>query len=460
MRLATVLSEQVFVFRSIKEVLAKANELKSGDVLAGVAATSDLERVAAKEVLSQMLLSDLREHPVVPYEEDEVTRIIQDGIDEQVYSRIRNWTVADLREYILSHETTEEDIHTLSRGLTSEMVAAVCKLMTNMDLVYGASKVRVPAHCNTTIGLRGTLSTRLQPNHSTDNVEGITASLFEGLSYGCGDALIGLNPVNDTVSSLSEVLKRFDEVKRQFEIPTQICVLGHITTQIEAVKQGAPTDMIFQSIAGSEKGNRAFGFDADTVREALALLKDKGTAQGPDVMYFETGQGSELSSDAHFGADQVTMEARCYGFAREFHPFMVNTVVGFIGPEYLYDSRQVIRAGLEDHFMGKLTGIPMGCDCCYTNHMQADQNDIENLAILLGSCGINYILGVPTGDDVMLNYQTNAYHDVSAVREILGLRPIREFDLWLEKMGISENGHLTARAGDPTIFTRKRGGRL
>ena len=458
MKLATVLSGQAFIFRSLKEVLAKANELKSGDVLAGVAASSDLERIAAKEVLSQLLLSDLRNHPVVPYEEDEVTRINQDGIDETVYQRIKNWTVAELREYILSHETTEDDIHLLSKGLTSEMVAAVCKLMTNMDLVYGASKVRVPAHCNTTIGLRGTLATRLQPNHSTDNVEGITASLFEGLSYGCGDALIGLNPVNDTVSSLSEVLKRFDEVKNRFEIPTQICVLGHITTQIEAVKNGAPADMIFQSIAGSEKGNRAFGFIAETVEEAMALLKEKGTGEGPDVMYFETGQGSELSSDAHYGADQVTMEARCYGFARAYHPFMVNTVVGFIGPEYLYDSRQVIRAGLEDHFMGKLTGIPMGCDCCYTNHMQADQNDIENLSMLLASAGVNYILGVPTSDDVMLNYQTNAYHDVSTIREILGLRPIKEFDQWLEKMGISENGKLTKYAGDPTLFTKRGGG--
>ena len=376
MKLCTVLSGQFFSFKSIKEVLAKANELKSGDVLAGIAAASDIERIAAKEVLSCLLLEDLRENPVVAYEDDEVTRINQDSIDSAVYEKIRRWTVADLREYILSYETTEDDIRLLSRGLTSEMVAAVCKLMTNMDLVYAANKVRVPATCNTTIGLRGTLATRLQPNHSTDNVEGITASLFEGLSYGCGDALIGLNPVNDTVASLSEVLKRFDEVKRRFEIPTQICVLGHITTQIEAVKKGTPTDMIFQSIAGSEKGNQAFGFRADTVREAMALLSEKGTSKGPDVMYFETGQGSELSSDAHYGADQVTMEARCYGFAREFHPFMVNTVVGFIGPEYLYDSRQVIRAGLEDHFMAKLTGVPMGCDCCYTNHMMADQNMI------------------------------------------------------------------------------------
>ena len=457
MKLSTVLSGQTFTFKSIKEVLAKANEQKSGDILAGIAASSDIERIAAKEVLSQLQLQDLRENPVVPYEDDEVTRINQDSIDGNVYERIRRWTVADLREYILDFDTGEEDIRFLSKGLTSEMIAGVCKLMTNMDLVYAANKVRVPARCNTTIGLRGTLATRLQPNHSTDHVEGITASLFEGLSYGCGDALIGLNPVNDTVSSLSEVLKRFDEVKHQFDIPTQICVLGHITTQIEAVKKGAPTDMIFQSIAGSQKGNHAFGFSADTVREAMALLKEKGTALGPDVMYFETGQGSELSSDAHYGADQVTMEARCYGFAREFHPFMVNTVVGFIGPEYLYDSKQVIRAGLEDHFMGKLTGIPMGCDCCYTNHMMADQNDIENLSMLLANAGVNYILGVPTSDDVMLNYQTNAYHDAAAIREILGLRPIREFDLWLEKMGISENGKLTKYAGDPTIFTKRRG---
>lgn len=456
MRLKTLLAGQIYSFGSVKEVLAKANEEKSGDILAGVAAANGMERVAAKEVLSAMLLSDLRENPVVPYEQDDVTRIIQDGVNETIYSNIRNWTVSDLREWLLATTTTESDIRHLSRGLTSEMVAGVCKLMSNMDLMYATSKIRVAAHCNTTIGLRGTLSTRLQPNHSTDNIEGITASLFEGLSYGCGDALLGLNPVNDTVTSLAEVLRRFDEVKNEWEIPTQICVLGHITTQIAAVKQGAPTDLIFQSIAGSQKGNEAFGFSTDTIREAQALLKRHGTAAGPNVMYFETGQGSELSSDANFGADQVTMEARCYGYARDFKPFMVNTVVGFIGPEYLYDSRQVIRAGLEDHFMGKLTGIPMGCDCCYTNHMLADQNDIENLTMLLASAGVNYTIGVPAGDDVMLNYQTNAYHDAATVREILGLRPIQEFELWLEKMGIMENGRLTERAGDPTIFLRKR----
>ena len=454
MNLSTVLAGKSFSFRSVKEVLAKANEEKSGDILAGMAATSDLERVAAKQVLSNLLVRDLRENPVVPYEDDEVTRINQDSIDPAVYNGIANWTIAELREYILSYECTEDDLHRLSKGLTSEVIAGVCKLMSNLDLIYAANKIRVTATCNTTIGRRGCLSTRLQPNHPTDNVEGITASLFEGLSYGSGDALLGLNPVNDTSASLGEVLRRFDEVKNRFEIPTQICVLGHITTQIEAVEKGAPTDMIFQSIAGSQKGNNAFGFSAETVRQAQQLLKERGTAKGPNVMYFETGQGSELSSDAHFGADQVTMESRCYGFAREFNPFMVNTVVGFIGPEYLYDSRQVIRAGLEDHFMAKLHGVPMGCDCCYTNHMLADQNDIDNLSLLLASCGVNYILGVPTSDDVMLNYQTNAYHDAATIREILGLRPIKEFELWLEKMGIMENGRLTRRAGDPTIFVK------
>ena len=447
MKLSTMLAGRTFEFRSVKDVLAKANEEKSGDTLAGIAASSDLERVAAKEVLGHFLVSDLRENPVVPYEDDEVTRINQDSIDPEVYGKIKNWSLSELREHILCYETKEEEIKRLGTGLTSEVVAGVCKLMGNLDLVYAANKVRVTATCNTTIGCRGRLSTRLQPNHSTDDVEGITASLFEGLSYGCGDALLGLNPVNDTVSSLSEVLKRFDEIRHKFEIPTQICVLGHITTQIEAVKRGAPTDMIFQSIAGSQKGNSAFGFSAGVVREAQQLLRERGTAKGPNVLYFETGQGSELSSDAHHGADQVTMEARCYGFAREFQPFMVNTVVGFIGPEYLYDSRQVIRAGLEDHFMGKLSGIPMGCDCCYTNHMMADQNDIENLALLLGGAGVNYILGVPTSDDVMLNYQTNAYHDAAAIREVLGLRPIGEFE-----RGIMKGGKLTSRAGDPTIF--------
>ena len=452
----TLLSGQVFQFASVGEVLAKASEEKSGDILAGVAARSDMERVAAKEVLAGMTLQELYEHPAAPYEQDEVTRINLDGLNRSIYQKIQGWTVSDLREWLLRYETDGEVIRRLSRGLSAEMVAAVCKLMSNLDLVYAAQKIRVTAHCNTTVGERGIMGTRLQPNHTTDDVAGITASLFEGLSYGCGDVLIGLNPSGGSAASLGEVLRRFDEVKNEFEIPTQICVLGHISTQMEAVRQGAPCDMIFQSIAGSEKGNRAFGFSAETVEEARQLIVRQGTSTGPNVLYFETGQGSELSSDAHWGADQVTMEARCYGFARHFAPFMVNTVVGFIGPEYLYDAKQVARAGLEDHFMAKLTGIPMGCDCCYTNHMLADQNDIESLALLLGAAGANYILGVPAGDDIMLNYQTNAYHDICTIREILGLHPIPAFERWLERMGIIENGRLTERAGDPTIFTKGR----
>ena len=452
MRLQSKLGGTVYQFDSVKEVLGRANEKKSGDEMAGIAARSDSERIAAKDVLSDLLISDIRENPVVPYEEDEVTRLIQDAVDEQVYARIRNWPIAELRAFLLSEKTQQADIEWLRKGLTSETVAAVAKLMSNLDLVYAANKIRVHTTCNTTMGLRGTLSSRLQPNHTLDGLEGIRASLYEGLAYGCGDAVIGLNPVNDTVAGTKAILELFDEVKNTFEIPTQICVLSHITTQIEAVKQGAPADMIFQSIAGSEKGNEAFGFSGDTVREAIALLKDRGTAKGENLMYFETGQGSELSSNAHFGADQVTLEARCYGFAKAFKPFMVNTVVGFIGPEYLYDSKQVMRAGLEDHFMGKLTGIPMGCDACYTNHMKADQSDIEDLAVLLTTAGCNYFMGIPHGDDVMLNYQTTGYHETAALRELFGLTAIKPFQQWLEQMGFVENGALTALAGDGSIL--------
>ncbi|NBI64876.1 ethanolamine ammonia-lyase subunit EutB [Clostridiales bacterium] len=453
MRLKTMLGGKVYAFRSVKEVLAKANEKKSGDELAGLAAKNDSERIAAKEVLSELLVSDLRNHPVVDYDKDDVTRMDQDSVEPAVYHKIKNWSIGELREWLLDYNASEADIKYLSKGLTAEVIAGVTKLMSNLDLIYGASKIRIETTCNTTLGKRGTFSTRLQPNHTVDDVDGITASVYEGLSYGVGDALIGLNPVNDTVSSVREVLKRFDEIKNQLEIPTQQCVLAHITTQMEAVKEGAPTDLFFQSIAGSQKGNEAFGFTTETIEEAADLLERKGTAKGPNRMYFETGQGSELSSMAHHGADQVTMEARCYGYAKKFKPFIVNTVVGFIGPEYLYDSTQVIRAGLEDHFMGKLTGLPMGCDCCYTNHMAAGQNDIENLTMLLAAAGCNYIIGVPASDDVMLNYQTNAFHDAAAVREILGLRPIGEFEAWLEKRGVLERGKLTGRAGDLTIFT-------
>lgn len=453
MILKTKLFGKVYAFKSLNEVMAKANEEKSGDRLAGLAAESSEERVAAKVVLSNITLEDLRNNPAVPYEIDEVTRIIQDDVNEKIYSEIKHWTVSEFREWILDENTTGADIRRISIGLTSEMVAAVAKLMSNMDLIYGARKIKVTAHCNTTIGEKGTLSARLQPNHPTDDPDGIMASLLEGLTFGVGDAVLGLNPVDDSVESVTKVLKRFDEIKRKFKIPTQTCVLAHVTTQMEAIRQGAPTDLIFQSIAGSEKGNEAFGFNAATIEEARQLALKQGTATGPNVMYFETGQGSELSSDAHHGVDQVTMEARCYGFAKRFQPFLVNTVVGFIGPEYLYDSKQVIRAGLEDHFMGKLTGIPMGCDACYTNHMKADQNDIENLAVLLTTAGCTYFMGIPHGDDVMLNYQTTGYHETAALREMFGLTAIKEFQDWLVEMGfVDENGKLTKKAGDASVL--------
>lgn len=396
MILKTKLFGKVYEFKSLREVMAKANEEKSGDKLAGIAAESAEERVAAKVVLSHITLEDLRNNPAVPYEEDEVTRIIQDGVNEAIYREHKNKTVAEFREWILDTETTGDMIKRASRGLTSEMVAAVCKLMSNLDLIYAAKKIRISAHCNTTIGLPGTFSSRLQPNHTTDDPKGIMASVMEGLSLGCGDAVIGLNPVDDSVESVARILKSFDEFKNKWEVPTQICVLAHVTTQMEAIrKMHAPIDLMFQSIAGSQKGNEAFGLTAAMLDEAHDLMMREATSTGPNVMYFETGQGSELSSEAHNGWDQVTMEARCYGFAKKYNPFLVNTVVGFIGPEYLYDSKQVTRAGLEDHFMGKLTGIPMGCDACYTNHMKTDQNDIENLATLLVAAGCNYIMGVP-----------------------------------------------------------------
>jgi len=448
MKLKTTLLGKTYEFRSVKEVLAKANEEKTGDKLAGLAAETAQERVAAKVVLSAMTLQQLRENPAVPYEQDEVTRIIQDDVNETVYRSICNWTVAQLREWLLDENTSEREIARVRRGLTAEMIAAVCKLMSNLDLIYCAAKMPVTAHCNTTIGLPGTLSCRLQPNHTTDDPDGIMASTLEGLSFGAGDAVIGLNPVTDSPEQVGKVLRRFHEIRQHWQIPTQICVLAHVTAQMKAVRAGAPCDLIFQSIAGSQAGNAAFGFDAAVLEEAQDLLLHEGTAQGPNVMYFETGQGSELSSNAHYDTDQVTMEARCYGFAKRFSPFLVNTVVGFIGPEYLYDSRQVTRAGLEDHFMGKLTGISMGCDCCYTNHMKADQNDIENLATLLTVAGCNYFMGIPHGDDIMLNYQTTGFRETAALRELTGKTAIPEFQRWLERMGFVENGRLTAKAGD------------
>src|SRR5690625_5042682 len=399
MILSTSLSGQTYQFKSINDVMAKANEEKSGDILAGVAAESAEERVAAKVVLASLTLEDLRNNPAIPYDSDEVTRIIQDNVNEKIYDEVKHWTVEELRENILDSDTSGNDIRRLSRGLTSEMVAAVTKLMSNLDLIYGAKKIIVTAHCNTTIGLEGTLSTRLQPNHPTDNEDGIVASILEGLAYGSGDAVIGLNPVDDTVESVVRMFKKLDEVKNKYKIPTQTSVLAHVTTQMEAIRQGAPADLIFQSIAGSEKGNTDFGISGDMIAEANELALREGTAAGPNVMYFETGQGAELSSNAHHGVDQLTLEARCYGFAKKYNPYLVNTVVGFIGPEYLYDSKQVIRAGLEDHFMGKLSGVSMGVDVCYTNHMKADQDDMENLGVLLTQAGVNFLITAPHADD-------------------------------------------------------------
>ena len=453
MRLHTRLFGQDYVFENLYDVMAKANEEKSGDELAGIAARSTKERVAAKEVLSNIKLKEFKENPAVPYDQDEVTRIIIDALNLKVYEEIKEWTVGELREWLLATENGDREIQWIRRGLTSEMISAVTKLMSNLDLIRAASKIQVKKHCNTTIGGKGILAARLQPNHTTDDPDGIMISLLEGLSYGVGDALIGLNPVDDTVDSVVRVLQRFDKIKKKFHIPTQICVLAHVTTQMEAIRKGAPTDLIFQSIAGSQKSNEAFGITGDMIEEARQLALTHGTAAGPNVMYFETGQGSELSSDGHNGVDQLTMEARCYGFAKKYDPSIVNTVVGFIGPEYLYDSKQVTRAGLEDHFMGKLHGLSMGVDVCYTNHMKADQNDIENLAVLLTAAGCNYFMGVPAGDDIMLNYQTTGYHDIQTLRETLNVKPIKEFEEWLEKVGIrDEDGNLTNLAGDASLF--------
>ncbi len=445
---------ETFEFPSLKEVFAKANEEKSGDMLAGIAASSAAERIAAKRILSETTLEELYNNPLISPDEDEVSKVIYESVRMPIYNQIKNWTVAELREYLLADTTTSEDISYIRHGLTSEMIAAVCKIMSNLDLIYAASKAVVITHCNNTLGIKGTLNARLQPNHPTDDVEGILWSMREGLSYGVGDAVIGINPVNDSVASVSRLMEATHEMITQFRIPTQNCVLAHITTQMEAVLKGAPVSVFFQSIAGTEKGNKAFGIDVALLDEAHEVIKKHSTSAGPNLMYFETGQGSELSSDAHEGVDQLTLEARCYGLAKRYNPLLVNTVVGFIGPEYLYDSRQVIRAGLEDHFMGKLTGVPMGCDACYTNHMKADQKDIENLAVLLTAANCNYFMGVPMGDDVMLNYQCTSYHDVATLRQLLGLRPAPEFECWMEEMGLMKDGRLTERAGDPRVFVK------
>jgi ethanolamine ammonia-lyase large subunit len=454
MLLRSKLFGKTYEFRDVRELMGKANEEKSGDQLAGVAASSAIERAAAKYVLSELPLQVLRENPAVPYERDEVTRVIQDAVDDAAYQRINSWTVGQLREWILDNKTTGEDIKHISDGLTSEMIAAVARIMSNLDLVVGAKKIRVTAHANNTIGVEGTLASRNQPNHPTDDPDGIRAEIFEGLSYGSGDSVIGINPVDDSLASVQRLLDMSYKVIGDWKIPTQNCVLAHVTTQMEALKKGSPEGLVFQSLAGSQKGNESFGISVGMLDEAYALAQKHCVSQGPNFMYFETGEGSELSADAHNGWDQLTLEVRCYGLAKRYKPYQLNSVVGFIGPEYLYDAKQIARAGLEDHFCGKLSGIPMGCDACYTNHARADQNDLENLAILLTAAGCNYFMGVPMGDDPMLSYQSTSFHDAPTLRQLFHLRPLPEFEQWMEQMGLWKEGMLTEKAGDPTIFIK------
>jgi ethanolamine ammonia-lyase large subunit len=452
MTLTARLFGKSYSFASLKEVLAKANEPRSGDVQAGLAAADQREMCAAKSVLADVPLSALRQSPSVPFELDELSRLFEESLDEQAYRKVASLTVGAFREWLLDERTSGEEILAISPGLTPEMVAAVAKLMSNLDLVVAAKKIRVVVRCNGTLGLPGRISSRLQPNHPRDEVPGVLAAVREGLSYGNGDAVIGVNPSTESLDNVVAILRGVKDLMRRYRVPTQNCVLAHITLQMKALERGAPIDLMFQSLAGSEKANRNFGISVGLIDEAYDLVKREGTAQGPNVMYFETGQGTALSAFAHHDTDQVTMEARTYGFARRYRPFLVNSVVGFIGPEYLYDGKQITRAGLEDHFMGKLSGISMGCDACYTNHAVADQNDQENLEILLATAGVNYLMGIPMGDDVMLNYQTTSFHNNAALRSLLGLRPTPEFEAWLERMGLWRNGRLTDRAGDPSIF--------
>ena len=452
MLLRTRLFGKTYEFPDLRILMGKANEEKSGDRLAGVAAETTAERAAAKLVLAEVPLWALRQNPAVPYEQDEVTRVIQDGVDEAAYAGIQGWTVGELREWLLDEANDGPAVARMAGGLTSEMIAAVTKLMSNLDLVYAASKLRVERHCVNTIGQAGTLSCRLQPNHPTDSPEGIRASIYEGLSYGCGDAVIGINPVDDSYASVARLLEMTHEIVQTWQIPTQTCVLAHVTTQMRCMQSGSPVGLVFQSICGSQKGNESFGISVGMLDEAYALAQKHCYPAGPHFMYFETGQGSALSANAHNGWDQLTLEARNYGLAKRSAPFIVNTVVGFIGPEYLYNTEQIQRAGLEDHFMGKLSGISMGCDVCYTNHARTDQNNSENLAVLLTAAGCNYFMGVPQADDSMLSYQSTAFHDTAALRRIFKLRPAPEFDAWLEGLGITQNGRLTDKAGDPTIF--------
>lgn len=431
-----------YTFGSLRELLAKATPARSGDLLAGVAAGSAQERVAAQFALADLPLKHFLEEEVVPYESDEVTRLIVDTHDAEAFAPFAPLTVGELRDWLLSDHATGERLARVAPGLMPEMVAAVSKLMRVQDLIAAAAKMRVVTRFRTTVGLAGRLSVRLQPNHPTDSPVGIAASILDGLLMGSGDAVVGINPAGDDVGVTADLLKMVDALRRRFEIPMQSCVLAHVTTQMAAMERGAPVDLIFQSIAGTEAANRSFGVDLALLEQAYEQGRAQGRGGacadgqvGANVMYFETGQGSALSAGAHHGVDQQTLEARAYAVARRFEPMLVNTVVGFIGPEYLYDGKQIVRAGLEDHFCGKLLGLPMGCDVCYTNHAEADQDDMDTLLTLLGAAGVNYIMGVPGADDVMLNYQSTSFHDALYVRRVLGLRPAPEFEAWLAGEG-------------------------
>jgi ethanolamine ammonia-lyase large subunit len=426
-----------YSFPTLACLLAKASPVRSGDELAGVAATSLEERVLAQMCLAEVPLAAFLQDPVVPYEVDEVTRLILDSHDRTAFAPVSAMSVGEFREWLLAYSTDGEALTRLARGLTPEMAAAVSKIMGNQDLILVASKIRVVTRFRNTLGLAGRLSVRLQPNHPTDDPRGIAASILDGLLYGCGDAVIGINPATDSPATCAKLLRLVDRLRTEYEIPTQSCVLTHVTTTMQCMERGDPVDLVFQSIAGTELANKSFGINLAMLREAweMALKLGRGSLGG-NVMYFETGQGSCLSANAHHGCDQQTLEARAYAVAREFSPLLVNTVVGFIGPEYLYDGKQILRAGLEDHFCGKLLGLPMGCDVCYTNHAQADQDDMDNLLTLLGVAGCNFIMGVPGADDIMLNYQSTSFHDSHYLRQVLGLRPAPEFETWLEKMRI------------------------
>jgi len=430
-----------FGFEDLRTLLARASPLRSGDQLAGVAADSAQERIAACMALAEVPLRSFLQQPVVPYEEDEVTRLIVDSHDESAFAPVAHLTVGEFRDWLLADAADTATLAALAPGLTPEMVAAVSKLMRNQDLMAVARKVSVITRFRNTLGLPGHLAVRLQPNHPTDSPAGIVASILDGLMYGAGDAVIGINPAADSVPALVQLLHLLDGIRQQHDIPTQTCVLTHVTNTMQAIELGAPVDLVFQSVAGTEGTNRSFGVSLALLDEAhaAAQAQQRGTL-GSHCMYFETGQGSALSAGAHHGVDQQTLEARAYAVARRYRPLLVNTVVGFIGPEYLFDGKQIVRAGLEDHFCGKLLGLPMGCDVCYTNPAEADQDDMDNLLVLLAASGLNFVMGVPGADDVMLNYQSTSFHDALFVRRLLGLKRAPEFEAWLQRMGISD-GH-------------------